>query len=178
MWFVIPYWEVQSYMRCVTKPHEKWGEPVVLLRTVYPSMPLLYRPGLFQNERKAHGPSQLSRQFHLLGNITHHQLSRCHWPVQPIGRKRIIKERELLLLWLQRLDSIAFPSTKLPSWPFTSFLYFSRQNTFNHHSLASTHCCQKSESVHMSTSHICNGYYFNLRKKCKNIYIHIYIYFC
>ncbi len=122
MWFVIPYWKVQSYVRCVTKPHEKWGEPVVLLRTVYPSMPLLFEPGLFRNERKAHGPSQLSRLFHLLGNITHHQHSWFHWLVQPIGRKRI-KECELLLLWQQRLDSIACPSTKLPSWPFTSFLY-------------------------------------------------------
>lgn len=178
MWFVIPYWKVQSYMHCVTKPHEKWGEPVVLLRTAFPSMPLLCGTGLFRKGRKAHGPSQLSRPFHLFGNIAHHQLSRCHWQVRPIGRNCIIKEHELLLQWQQCLDSIAFPSTKLPSWPFTSFLLFFHQDTFNHRSLASTRCCQKSESVHMSTSCICYGCYFDLRKKkkCKNIYK--YIYFC
>lgn len=170
MWFVIPYWKVQSYVRCFTKPHEKWGKPAVLLRTVYPSMPLLYGPGLFGNERKAHGPSQLFRLFHLPGNTTHYQLSRCHWLFQPIGRKHIIKERELLLQWQQRLDSIVSPSKKLPSWPFTSFIFINRITSI----ITRSHRLIVAKSVHMSTSHIWNGYYFDLRKNVR-IYIYIYI---
>lgn len=168
MWFVIPYWKVQSYVRCVTKPHKEWGWTCGAFKDNFSqNASAQWARALPEKRKKAHGPSQLSRLFHLLGNLMHHQLSQCHWLVQPIGRNRIIKEHELLILWQNTWIWLHFQAQNcqvdLSHLSFHKSFFF-HQDTFNH-SLASTHCCQKSESVHMSTSHICNGCYFDLRKK-------------
>lgn len=178
MWFVIPYWKVQSYMHCVTKPHEKWGEPVVLLRTAFPSRPLLCGPGLFQKGRKAHGHSQLSRLVHLFGNITHHQLSRCYWQVQPIGRNCFIKGTWAFVTMTTMLGFHCISKHKIAKltfhlFPFVSPFIFSPG--YVQSSLA--RIVAKSLKVYTSPPH---AYVMDVisiwEKKNVRIYINIYIF--
>lgn len=179
MWFVIPYWKVQSYVRCVTKPHKEWGWTCGAFKDNFSqNASAQWARALPEKRKKAHGPSQLSRLFHLLGNLMHHQLSRCHWLVQPIGRNRIIKEHELLILWQNTWIWLHFQAQNcqvdLSHLSFHKSFFFTRIR-----SITRSHQLIVAKSLKAYT---CPPHTYVMdvisiwEKKCKNIYK--YIYFC